>query len=707
MTTSLLKSLSKILLLVFLIALVLAVFNLPLIFKRPFLNAKALIEKNLGEKLDKKVTIGSIKFFPYGELILNKVRIEDENDELYADVKKCSIRFKILPLITRKTVVVSQLAVSQPVIFGDPKDLAYSLKKSRGAEKYAVEVDKYVLLKLTSGKLVFSEKGSFRDEIGFDLWTRLVGGDKFYSKGSIDLTNHSLRDYILNDLFFFEFVEKIGYDLKASIDGDTLSIEDLLLDFKQFKLSATGTIEEYTDAPLANLSVTLKDIGFTEKTSLRSRLLITSVRNFIAQIKGALKEPTVSVKLDELKSTFGYLPTVLNINNFYCNVKLSKEEFIIEECSCFLNNFPIGLKARYSLSVSPHIGLNIRSHPGQVASLRPFNPLNFEFSFAGDKLDDCVKGDMGLVIDRSVPGSEARKSVKLQIEALSCGFSDMPPRIFPDNSAAYLSIATDGIICETNISHSVMRLDIDAFRSLLYPKADRIYFDNMNVSAYGGSLDGSGFLELKNLSPHFVFDFGFEDFRTAELIKVLSLKHDLAGDLGGKAHLDTNTFAYMTGKATVSDGHIKNSETLNLISDFLSIPSLKEVYFEDCSSDFTLSPVVKEVKLDNLKLHSSDISLDADLSLGDRQKINGHILIRLSSRLLRESLKMRLLFLLLGEGFPYADFEFKIGGFVENPHIKWLDTKFRQTIMRYLSKGGQKAIEKQVENAIKPLLENK
>jgi len=340
--------------------------------------------------------------------------------------------------------------------------------------------------------------------------------------------------------------------------------------------------------------------------------------------------------------------------------------------------------------------------------LRPFNPLNFEFSFSGHNLGNSVRGEILLQLEKLIPSKpRSAHSIKLKIDDLSCGFSDIPPRVFPDESTAYLSLDAKDIVCQTNVPRSDTRLDVGNFRSLLYPKGSRFYFDDLYVSAYKGFLYGKGFLELRNLSPHFVFDFEFDKINMAELVKILNLEHDLAGDLGGEARLDTKAFSYLIGQADISNGHIKNVELLRLIADFLTVPSLKEIYFEDCSSNFSLSALEKEIRLDNLKLRSSDISLDADMTLGDKQKIKGHMLVRLSTRLLRESFRMRLLFLLLGESVPYADFEFRIGGFLENPHIKWLDTRFRQTIMRYLSKSGQKTIEKKVEDAIKPLLEGK
>ena len=56
--------------------------------------------------------------------------------------------------------------------------------------------------------------------------------------------------------------------------------------------------------------------------------------------------------------------------------------------------------------------------------------------------------------------------------------------------------------------------------------------------------------------------------------------------------------------------------------------------------------------------------------------------------------------MLIGERLPYQDFEFEIGGFVNSPQIKWLSTRFRENVTKYLTEGGKVALEKSLEQAI-------
>ncbi|MFC1624180.1 hypothetical protein ACFL28_02515 [Candidatus Omnitrophota bacterium] len=704
MANSLSSLRNKILLSIFIIAFVWVIFNLPFIFKDAFSDIKGVIEKSAGDLLGKDVTIASLGFRPYGEVILYGVRVHDREID-YLALKSCHIQFKLLPLVTKEMLVITEVILKEPVFQPPIKDLRTLVDKAKVSRKYRLELDKYFLARVMAGKVLFRNTEGDFDSIDFSFMARRVGEERLYSEGWINLETSRFNDYLLNDLFFFEFVNKLGYRLDASIADNTLSLDSLILDFAQFKIEAKGTIKNYDTAPIVNLTARLKDLDIPEKLYLTSKLFITTIRNAIAQITGILKEPRWSVSLDVLRGRFGYLPATLKIDNFYCNLELSKEELVIEDLSCFFNNFPVGLNCRVSKRGSPSIELNILSHPGQIASLRPLNPLNFEFSFSGKRVGGSITGKTDFKIERLIsPDSEKRQKARLTMDNFSCRFLDKVISSRDEKPIALLSVKARGIAYRANLPGHGVKLDVGDFDSMMYPDGTRIYFKDLNLSAYEGLLKGDGFLGFKRLSPELFLDFEAAKFSMMELINILHLDYDLAGDVAFKGILDSQAFFILSGKGSIMDGYMKNIELLNLISDFLGISSLKDIYFDDISSDFSFSALRKELDLKNIKLHSKDIYLDANLALRDKKRVKGDMLARVSTGFLKESFKLRLLFLLTGKKLPYADFEFKIGGFLDSPRIKWLDTNFRRYLKRYLSKKGQKVMEANIEEAIKPLL---
>lgn len=699
----------KIFLFIFIIAFasVIFVFNLPFIFKEPFLDIKNTIEESVGDALDKKVSIEGIDFLPYGELILNNIKIYDRENILYVNVKRSHIRSKLLPLLINRTIVITKATFIEPVFLPPSRNLRIVQERKATFNKYKLKLDRCLVIKVKSGRALFNDSDSPSDKIGFSFWAKLKEGERLYSEGWIDLKEYRLKDYLLNDIFFFEFVDKIRYKLRTSLIDNAFLVDKLLLDFEQFKIEATGLIENYNVNPVLDLKLTLRELNFLEKLFLKSKLFITHIGNFMVYIKGALREPRWSIRLDMLRSKFTFLPMVVNIDNFYCNLKFSKEGFLIDDLSFFLNDFPIGLKCKLSKFESPYIELSLVSYPGQLPSLRPFNPLNFEFYFSGYKYENSIRGKVSFRIEKLISTHPRRAhNVKLTGSDLSCKFSDKIISATANKNTIPLLIEAKNIVYEADIPRPEMRLDLADFTFSLYPDGTRIYFADLNLSGYEGFLKGKGFLDFERLPPRCFLDFELSEFNMPEFANILHLDYDLAGDLSGKGILDSKVSSYLVGKATISNGYIKNLKLLDSIANFLSVISLKDIYFEDFSSNFSFSVAGDEISLDKIILRSKDIYLDANLKFRDKRKVKGNMLVRLSTRLLEGSFKLRKLSLLMSEELPHADFEFKIGGLIGSPHIKWLDTKFKKTLMRYLSKRKEEALEEKVEEVIKPLLEN-
>ena len=700
MTRFSLSSLSKILLFLLLITVFLFIYNLPVIFEKEFLDIKNIIEMNAEEAFfGKDVTIEKIGFLPHGELILHNVKIYDrEKHTYYGIARRCHINFKILPLILRRTLIVTKVTFREPILFLPAKKIEFPQEEEMGFSDYKFELDSHFLIKVFSGSAVFARSDYISGEIGFTGWIQLYGKKGFASEGNLDLGRYQLEDYILNDLLFFSFVDTIGYRLKASLTGNTLSLDEVVLDFHQFKIAGNGVVENYNTDPLIDINLALKELDLPENAYLKSRLLVEGIRNFIVNIKGALSQPTWLISMDELRSRFGYLPRALRIDNFYCNLKASREKLLVEECSFFLNDFPVGLTLDLSIARSPNIELDIISYPGQVPSLRPFNPLNFEFSFSGDRFQDSIKGKTSLHIEKPLfLGPRLARDLDLRIDDISCNFLKGSVVSPSGDPVVPLALELNDIFYESSMVDSEIRVNLESLHALLYPEKGRAYLSDLKITGYEGSLEGEGMLEFAQVRPGAFLDFRFNDFSIDELVDIVDLDYDLGGRLSGKAILDTKALAFLKGDADILGGHIRDVEVLNLIADFLSVPSLKDIYFDEASLGFSFSKVMDNILFNDIKLRSEDIYLDGDLEFNEKVKIKGDVLIRLSTRLLKESFKMRLLFLLMGERLPYADFEFEIAGFLKSPRIKWLETKFRQGVMRFLPKSGQKTMERDVK----------
>jgi hypothetical protein len=254
-----LRSLHKLLLILLAASLILASFNLQVIFNKQFLKIKNTIEKESSAILKKNVKIRDIEFLPYGEITLKNIKIQDQRERLsYVEIEKFSIRFNVLEFLINKNAIIAKRKKSKE----------FNLK----------------------GAMVFKKPG---------------------------------------------FIGPMGYKLGIIMTPDVISISDLRLDFEKFSVDIKGVISDYASSPKAELDISSKEIN----------------------IRG-----------------------VGRVTNLYSRTILSKDGLFIKNLDFFVNNFPLGITCRLSDFKSPVIELNIVSYPGQLPSLRPFNPFNFELN---------------------------------------------------------------------------------------------------------------------------------------------------------------------------------------------------------------------------------------------------------------------------------------------------------------------------------------
>lgn len=644
------------------------------VFKTQFLYIKNVIEDTLSNSIGKAVHVEGIRFLPYGVLILRNIRIYDkENNIAHLDIKKCHLQFEVLPLVFRKEIVVSRVTFVEPVFYPSFKPV------------YFVG-DQHVYLR--GGHL-----GKYRLKFPKSIFVRLVSG-RFTLTSHIGWINFSLSARLR----------------KWPIHNNVLAVDRMVLDFEQFKLLGEGTIKDYNIDPVFDIKIKLKEFSFPERVYSQAKLFITAIHNFVLHIKGRAREQSYFISMAMLRSKFSYLPAVLKVDNFYCDMHISKDEFLVKDMACFLNDFPVGAKARIFnfKSSNPKIEFNLMSYPGQIESLRPFNPLNFEISFSGYKDKDAIKGDVSFQTQKII-SIHPRQSynVEFSMEDLVCRFLVNPFLLGAEKESAYLSVSADNISYEFNMPEASVSLKGVDFKASVSLKLPRAYLPDFKLSAYGGLLRGKGVLDFYKLPPKVLFNFRFDKLDMLKLIELFNLDYEVSGDLSGNAIFNNRMGQCLIGQAVVANGYVKDMKALELIADFLGVNSIKDVYFEELSSGFCFSNKDKELYCRDIKLHNEDIDLDANIRLKDSKKINGNIVVRLSTKLLRESFNLKLLFFFIGERLPYEDFEFEIAGFVKSPRVKWLSTKFKQSVMKYLSNRGEDALEKQAEEAINQLIKSK
>lgn len=667
MANSSLKSLSRILLPVFLVIFIWSIFNLPIIFEDKFSKVKGEIEKAMSRALDKKVNVERIGLAPYGELILyNIIVMQKEKNIPYITAKRCRVRFGIFELLFTKEFKLFHVELIEPVVYERAKRLHPAQIDTMPLHIYKLGFGRDVSLNVISGRLILEK---FNNYVDFNFWVSMRMG-RLLSEGCVDIERHG----------------KIKYTLKSSVYQNTFFIEELLLDSWFFKMRAEGIVDNFPKDPLLNLTVNLKKLNTPDKTYFKSRLFTANIHDFIMHIRGKPKEFIWAIRLDVLKAGFLYSQVNLIIDSLSCSLMVSRDEFLLEDLACFLNNVPIGLKGKFYNFKSPHLELNLTSYPSKIARLKPFNPLDFEFYFSGHKEKDLVKGNIDFKMQKNTD------KIRIAAEDFLC---ELKNNLFSTKSRT--------ISCEIENPSTKTELGFKGFAASCYLKENKIYFEDLSLSGYDGFVGGRGFFEIESFSPRLFLDLTVNNIDFTQMPRLIHMDYEMSGRLGARLTIDTRKAPCIFGRISISDGFIKNEKLLNLISDFLGIPSLKDIYFKKISSKVSFFADPNELYFNQARLHGKDIYLKANIKIKDKEKIKGIITSRLSKELLRESFKLRMLFFLTQDRIPYADFEFKVGGFLKSPHIKWLDARFKNNLRQILSEAGEKALEEEIEKMIVPL----
>jgi len=445
------------------------------------------------------------------------------------------------------------------------------------------------------------------------------------------------------------FIGQVNYKLDAIVAPDVISIGDMELDSDSFDIDIKGNINNYLKNPSADFNITSKEI----------------------------KAPCAGM-----------------ISNLSCAIKVTRNELVINHLDFFVNNFPVGVRCRISDFKSPVIEFNLASYPGYDAYSRRLRPLNFNLNFLGAGRKNSVKGKMIFEMQKSAPANpEKTFYARAVINDLTCAFSKKT-----------LSMLAKDIVCETDALDRKINLKASDLQALLYAGKKRIYLSRLNLSMYDGVMKAGGYLDFHEGFPKLLLDFKIYKLDIAELIEAQDLRYDLKGSMDFRGVFNNKINPCLSGRVDVSDGYLKNIRLLGMVSDFLNVPSLRNTYFKSLSSLVEFSWADRSLLFNKFTVDGEGMFLNGDIKLKTTKKVNGSLSVRLSTRLLKESFKLRLLFFVVGERFPYQDFEFEIGGFINSPQLKWLSTRFKENVMKHLTESGKAALEKSIEQAMGELI---
>ncbi|MFQ5601282.1 MAG: AsmA-like C-terminal region-containing protein, partial [Candidatus Krumholzibacteriia bacterium] len=225
------------------------------------------------------------------------------------------------------------------------------------------------------------------------------------------------------------------------------------------------------------------------------------------------------------------------------------------------------------------------------------------------------------------------------------------------------------------------RLQVVDLRSDVRVAGTRVELPNIEGRTYEGRLVGRAEFDLEDpTTPRYVLDVQAEDVQIGDLFaEVWSAGRLVSGKLSGtstwKSHgadaraMRANLGA--GGQGVALDGHIRDLPALTALSNFLSLPELRDLSYRDLGFSFEVAS--GRVLLPKLQLRGTEADLNVQGSVGLDGTLDLTLNVLLSAELSRRYVRGQVVSA-LGSLFTnpggHIVLDFKVGGSFEAPQVR-------------------------------------
>lgn len=226
---------------------------------------------------------------------------------------------------------------------------------------------------------------------------------------------------------------------------------------------------------------------------------------------------------------------------------------------------------------------------------------------------------------------------------------------------------------------------------------------------YEGSINGSMDVSFKEQPTLYSSKVTISGVDMEELLKgISSTRYKAKGKINGAAyfHGDGLELKNLNGEGSIE---IRNGKTSGLpffeaLADITNISSFTQFNFESATSNFKLDSGKELLIIEDLRLNGRDANFyinKAQVRLDG--SIEGTLSAEFPRRVLSKSNKFRLLLFLIGEKSSKIVFDYKFGGFFDNPRLQWMESELKERIEDILTLGQKRRIESEIKRAIEAL----
>ncbi|HAJ57011.1 MAG TPA: hypothetical protein DCL35_04500 [Candidatus Omnitrophica bacterium] len=605
--------------------------------------------------------------------------------ELIISGRKADIGFDVLSLKDRKVRIKNIRFDRTRVNAARVSDLSVLLDKALW--KMDMPVEFFETTYFTGSDVSLSDT-VLADVKGYVSW---IKGNTFISRGDLTLKKISVPAFPDADIFRGSpFYKPFDYVFESRLDDGDFSISRFEISNPILKFTGSGRIREALIRPEVALNVDFLNIVFDNfpmlnQENVRTRGVLDARLKVSGPVEGL--KAVLDIKIANAEANFFDTLLLTKING---SAQVTGDLITGKDFSLFINAMPFAADFTIVPADYPHILLKISSL-NQVAKLPAF-----VLEIDADSLEKELFGKARTMI--RYLSSESVNTLDFELQDFRLGYRD-GLYVNVENLNAGLTVEPIAPSKKEKIKSSIISLKHPF--CVLRRDEEGFSLGNIRGKCYGGGVEGQINFTTRNDKPGITGEAHLREVDLGDFFESYQgQSYALLGKLDGDLRFDTHSADMFKGQLFITDGVIEKNPLLNAVSDFLGVPSLKKVSFDELSIFFSggRGEYSSQVKLDSPLVKGS---LDGKISAYD--KMDGYLQISLATQLMNESKQFKKILTYIRHDEPFVVFPFKISAYINSPRVLWLKNEFKDKLSNLLPERNKRFLQGQVNSMVEKM----
>jgi hypothetical protein len=540
-----------------------------------------------------------------------------------------------------------------------------------------------------SGQEVWLSDTAHADIKGY--FSRVKGG-LWISRGDIALKKIYVPAFPETDLFGGSpFYKPFDYIFEGTLEGPDFTISRFEMSNAILKFTGRGRIEDVDKDPRCDMEMDFMNIVLDDFAQLNTEHVKSrGVLDARLKIAGPARNAQILLNINVANGEVNFFDSLF-LSKIHGRAVASRDHIVGQDFSLFINNIP--LSANFAVTEAkacPHFLLRLFS------SVPSEKGPAFIFDLEADSLDEELVGKARMRM-RYV-GHAVTNTVSFELDDFHLGYAD-ELFISAEGLKAQLSASPLNSSSNPKVLDRTFRLTHPF--CVLRRGEEGFVLDNIKGVCYGGTLEGkTNFIpDGSKLSVS-----GEAHLREVNLGEFFQSTEDtvyaLLGKMDADLRFDTRSVDMLKGQLFITEGIVEQNPLLNAVSDFLGVPSLKKVSFDELSVFFSGG---RGEYTSSVKLESPSVKGHLDGKISTYDKMDGYLGISLTTQLLNESKQFKKVLTYIRHDEPSVNFSFKISSYLSSPRVLWLKNEFKEKLSILLPERNKRSMQRQVNTMVEKM----